>query len=175
MKKCSSIEGDFRRFLRHVNVLEMRSVKLRFLLLHCCAKLQKFLWNVLLRLSQHVDKLARTRLVHTSEERDTSSSLARASRSANAMHVVFRREREGVVDDKLDVRDVQTTARDVRGHEDANLIVLEALDGIKALTLALITVHARAVVPSALQELLEAHSLLLVEGEDDDAMVRRRP
>ena len=52
----------------------------------------------LIGLAQHIDEFARQRLVVRSEEGVRDAGLARAARAPDAVHIVFRGQRERVVD-----------------------------------------------------------------------------
>ncbi len=79
------------------------------------------------------------------EETVGHPELARATGTADAVDVVLDVEREVVVDDELDVRDVQTAGGDVRGDEDLAAAGLELVEGPVAILLRAVTVDGEGV------------------------------
>mmetsp|Transcript_61890 Transcript_61890/g.147395 ORF Transcript_61890/g.147395 Transcript_61890/m.147395 type:complete len:308 (-) Transcript_61890:408-1331(-) len=105
------------------------------------------------------------------EERMAHPLLPRAARAADAVHVVLRREREGVIDHKLHVRDVEAAGGDVRGDQEGAFALLEVVhrgcpDVLR--TVAVDRVHLE--VGLALDKHVDPVSLLFVKREDDDAV-----
>jgi hypothetical protein len=69
------------------------------------------------------------------EERDRNACAAGTARSPDAVRVVLDRVRHVVVDHHGDVRDVDASAGDVGGDQDAVQPVAEALEALLALIL----------------------------------------
>ena len=84
--------------------------------------------------------VAKVRAVFARDERHGLAGFARAAGAADAVDVVFRDVRQVVVDDVRQRLDVQAPRGDVGGDEHLQLAVLEALQGLHALRLALVAV-----------------------------------
>ena len=84
--------------------------------------------------------VAKVRAVFARDERHGLPGFARAAGAADAVDVVFRDVRQVVVDDVRQRLDVEAPRGDVGGDEHLQLAVLEALQGLHALRLALVAV-----------------------------------
>src|SRR5437762_5725004 len=84
--------------------------------------------------------VAKEGAVFARDERHGLARFPRAAGAADAVDVVFRDVRQVVVHDVRQRLDVQAPRRDVGGDEHLQLAVLEALQGLHALRLALVAV-----------------------------------
>src|SRR6266853_547980 len=84
--------------------------------------------------------VAKVRAVFARDERHGLAGFARAAGAADAVDVVFRDVRQVVVHHVRQRLDVKTACGDVGGDQDLQLAVLEALQGLHALRLALVAV-----------------------------------
>src|SRR6266508_5707482 len=84
--------------------------------------------------------VAKVRAVFARDERHLLAGFARAAGAADAVDVVFRDVRQVVVHDVRQRLDVQAPRGDVGGDEHLQLAVLEALQSLHALRLALVAV-----------------------------------
>lgn len=87
---------------------------------------------------------------------------------ADTMDVVLDRKREGVVDDSGDIRDIETTRRNVRCNEQAGLPGLEVLQSVHAGVLGHVSVESPDAEALAPKEALDTLRFLLVKREDQD-------
>lgn len=86
------------------------------------------------------------------------------------MDVVLSGEREGDVDDDLDVGNIETSGGNIGGDENGNIAALESVQRLCALVLGQITVDAADLEAAAADELFDAGGLLLVQAEDEDTV-----
>ena len=66
--------------------------------------------------------------------------------TTDSMDVILDFARHIEIDDVLDVREVETLGRDIRGHQDVLLAFLELLDGVATLLL-----HYEKEIPRAMK------------------------
>lgn len=90
------------------------------------------------------------------------------------MDVVLDGEREGVVDNRSDVRDVESTRSNVRRDQHACGARLEVLQRLNARGLRQVSVQTGDGEALALQHALYALRFLLVQREDKDACLAFR-
>ncbi|KAI3478703.1 hypothetical protein L1887_59340 [Cichorium endivia] len=165
------VEGDLLG-LAWDQLLEVVAVARVGLLLDRGGELGEILGHLLVGILEHADELACVRLVHLGEEGETLARLATATSTADAVHIVLDGEREGVVDDVLDVGDVQSTRRHIGSHQQRRLGRFEALQRRNALVLAKIAMDTRHLEAATAEGLLDALSLLLVQRKDEDLVIR---
>ena len=103
------------------------------------------------------------------DEGERRAAFACTRRAADAVDVAFGLDWKLHVDDEVHVRHVDAAARDVRGHEDAHLAVLEALQGARALVLRLVRVDRRHGDVALAQLALDAVCAVARAREDDHA------
>src|SRR5467141_2933903 len=103
--------------------------------------------------------------VFARDERHGLPGFSRAAGAADAVDVVFRDVRQVVVHDVRQRLDVQAARGDVGGDEHLQLAVLEALQGLHALRLALVAVDGGGFDAVVLQLLGEAVGAVLGPAE----------
>lgn len=114
---------------------------------------------------------ARIALVVLSEKRDRQPILPSPPRTTDSVNVILRSQGEGDVDDDLDGGNIQTTRSHISSDEQSARAALELLQALDSLGLAHVAVDTSDAEPFALQELVHALCLFLVQAEDQDAVV----
>ena len=116
--------------------------------------------------------MVRTIAISSGDMNVNASPLDRASRPADAVHVVLGLLRHVVVDDVRDPGDVEPALRDVGGDEHAHLAVLEVLERARALRLCLVGVHRRRLDARLLEMPHDAIGAMLGAREDQHRIDR---
>lgn len=136
-------------------------------------------WSRTIGIVEAVERLARDRLAHQfldclhrrlivrSDEADRIADRLRAACASDAVHVVFRVQREVVVDDVRDTLDVDTARRDVGRNEHARAAVLEGLQRGDALILRAIRVQRHSDDVARLQLARDLVRAMLRAREDE--------
>ena len=94
-------------------------------------------------------------------------------RTSDAVDVILGVVGHVEVDDELDVVNVDASRHDIRGHENADLPVLEAEHHVVALFLFEVGVHGFGIEAVAFEHNVQFFHFLLRRGKDDDAFRRR--
>ena len=107
-------------------------------------KLKHVLGNFLLGSLKHVDQRASMRLVSGREERPAVAHAVTSASAADSVHIVFYGEREGVINDVLNIGQVHSAGSNVRRHQQIALFVSKSVESFGALRLALVAVQRHA-------------------------------
>ena len=107
-------------------------------------KLKHVLWNFLLGSLKHVDQRASMRLVSGREERPAVAHAVTSAGAADPVHIVFYGEREGVINDVLDVGQIHSPRCNVSRNQQIALFVSKSVESFRALSLALVAVQRHA-------------------------------
>jgi hypothetical protein len=89
---------------------------------------------------------------------------------ANTVHVILSSKREGNVNDELDVRDIETSGRNISRNENRDVAALESVQRLRALVLGQIAVNTANFETATSDELFNARGFFLVQAEDQDAV-----
>src|SRR5690606_38212028 len=103
-------------------------------------------------------------------EADGGTALAGAAGAADAVDVVLRLLRQGVVDHVADAVDVDAAARHVGGHQHLDGTGLEVVEGFDPLVLGHLTGQQADAEALAAQLFLQLAALVAAVGEDDHAV-----
>ena len=103
---------------------------------------------------------------------DRRSCVAGATRTTNAVHIIFGFVGEVVVDDELDVVHMDTTACHIGGHHRANVARAEGFQDLQTLHLVHIAREHFAGDSTATQSFADAFGRELAVTEDDRASTR---
>lgn len=85
------------------------------------------------------------------------------------MNVILNCERECVIDDRRDVRDVKTSRRYVRGNQQACSASLEILQSFQSRALRHVAVQSSDTEAFASEHALDSVSLFLVQSKDKNS------
>mmetsp|Transcript_32244 Transcript_32244/g.84535 ORF Transcript_32244/g.84535 Transcript_32244/m.84535 type:complete len:235 (-) Transcript_32244:1109-1813(-) len=176
-RRRPSVEGDLGGRLHRPPAAREGAIHLVLLLLDRRSELEEFIRDRLARLAQHVLQRAGERLFElgaSGEERVRQARLAAATCPSDAVNVVLDREREGVVDDRLDVRNVEAARGNVGGDEERDSAALKLLERARARVLRHVAMDGDALVSSARDVLLDTRRLFLIQREDEAAVGARR-
>mmetsp|Transcript_23017 Transcript_23017/g.65229 ORF Transcript_23017/g.65229 Transcript_23017/m.65229 type:complete len:307 (+) Transcript_23017:191-1111(+) len=121
-------------------------------------------------LPHHLLQFPGMRLVGGLEERDADSGLSGTPGSADAVHVVFDRQREREIDHDFHIRDVQSARSHVGGNQQRALSGFEIGQCGRATLLILVTVNGADIESIASQGEFQAFGLLLVQRKHQDAL-----
>jgi hypothetical protein len=105
------------------------------LLLGVAAKLEQLVGNGLVGSSQNVDQSTRQMLLVLGEQGNGLSGLSGTTSSTDSVNVVLHGQREGQVNDKLDVGDIQTSSSDISSQQNVLLALLELVESLGSLLL----------------------------------------
>ncbi len=103
-------------------------------------KLKHVLGNLLGSL-KHVEERTSMRLVRGREERPAAAHAVTSASAANPVHIVFYGEREGVINDVLNIWQVHSARSNVRRHQQMALFVSRSVESFRALSLAFVAVQ----------------------------------
>ena len=107
-----------------------------------CRPPKAFRHDALYRLpNQSLDCFHR-QLVDRRDDRDGLTLLTRSARATYSVYVVFRNIRHVIIDDVRDGIDIQSTSRDVCGHEHSRMAIAKRAQRCFTLWLASIGVNA---------------------------------
>ncbi len=99
---------------------------------------------------------------------DTARPAAsRPARATDAVNVVLGHERQVVVDDQRQLRDVEAARRDVGGHQHVDAAGLEVAERPRSRALALVAVNDRRLDAGALEVFADAIRAALGLAEDE--------
>ena len=104
-------------------------------------------------------------------ERDGVAVLARATRTADAVHVVFGTIGKVKVDDVVDARHIDAASKHVGRHEDVRLAAAELIERTAARTHRLVGMDGFRLVAIVVQRLREILGAVARAGEHDHALV----
>lgn len=84
------------------------------------------------------------------------------------MDVILNRKWEGIVDDSSDIRDIQSSRRNVRSHQQRRLARLELQQSLHTCVLVHVSVQSCNFEAFTPEHTFHAVGFFLVEGEDED-------
>lgn len=86
------------------------------------------------------------------------------------MDILFDSQREGIIHDRLDLGDIQSTRRDVSSDQERSLRRFEIVKRLHALRLTEVPVNSKSVEPTRSKRLRDAVAFFLVERKDQDSV-----
>jgi hypothetical protein len=123
--------------------------------------------NLLERRRQQPLNVTQQPRIRRRDERYRAPSMSGAAGATGAVDVILGDERQVVVDDERQLRDVETARRDVGGDKDADPTRLEVTEGPRSCALALVAVNDGCLDAGALQVLADAIRTALGLAEDE--------
>lgn len=105
-------------------------------------------------------------MVLTREERHCLAGLARSTRTSTSMHKVLCRQGESHINDQPDIRDIQTSRRDVSCDQDVLLASLERFKSFESGFLGHIAMESADGVAGSANGVFKPLSFFFVQGKD---------